>query len=207
MTSTGPLYAMGGAHPHALNDYKISIAQADAMTGLATGKKTERPQDILTPQVIVDFLCALWGRIILDPCATKDSRNLVVADNKVYGPFGEHFGGGLDIPWMDRTYCNPPYKDLRKWLEKAINEVYRCANLGAASRFALLGPTRGHRPWWHTARNTADVVVELKPLTFVGYKSAFPAPLSLLLWNGVTVAQTLTAAETVGLGYTKIASP
>jgi hypothetical protein len=186
---------MGGAHPHAL---------ADAMTGLATGLKTERPQDILTPQVIVDFLKALWGGIALDPCATRDPRNLVDAANKVYGPYGL-FNGGLDIPWQDRTYCNPPYKDLKAWLKKAVNEVYD--NLGVMPRIAVLAPTRGHRLWWHECRNTAHVVVELKPLTFVGYPGAFPAPLSLLLWNRVTVAEALTAAETVGLGYTKIAAP
>lgn len=191
MTSHGPLYAMGGAHPHALG----------AMVGLATGKKTERPQDILTPQVIVDFLHEVWGSIALDPCATRDPRNLVDAANKIYGPWGA-FRGGLDIPWVDKTYCNPPYKALRAWLEKAVNEVY--ANLGATPRIAVLAPTRGHRVWWHEVRDTAHVVLELRPLTFVGYPGAFPAPLSLLLWNGVTGEQARTAAETVGLACTKI---
>lgn len=175
----------------------------DAMTGLATGNKT-RKQDILTPQVVIDFLRALWGDIILDPCASRDARSVVRAANKVYGPWGSDFGGGLDIPWMDRTYCNPPYKHLRLWLEKAINEVSRCANVGDSPRIALLGPTRGHRSWWHSARDTAHVVMELKPLTFVGYTGTFPAPLSLLLWNRVTEAQARTAAEMVGLGCTKI---
>jgi hypothetical protein len=203
MKSTGPLYA----NPHALKDYKISIAQADAMTGLATGKKTERPQDILTPLVIVAFLHELWGGIALDPCATRDPRNVVDAANKVYGPWGPDFLGGLDIPWMDRTYCNPPYKDLRLWLGKAIDEIGKGVDSVGSPRIALLAPTRGNRTWWHRARDTTSVVVELKPLTFVGYTSAFPAPLSLLLWNRVTVAQALTAAETVGLGCTKIAAP
>lgn len=183
------------------------MKQADAMTGLATGRKTERPQDILTPPVVCDFLRLLWGDIILDPCASRDARSVVRAANKVYGPWGSDFGGGLDIPWMDRTYCNPPYKHLRAWLDKAVWESTARDNAGDYPRLALLGPTRGHRPWWHKARDTAHVVLELKPLTFIGYSGAFPAPLSLLLWNGVTVAEALTAAETVGLGCTKIAAP
>lgn len=192
--STGPLYALGGAHPNAL-------------TGLATGLKRERKQDILTPQVVVDFLHAIWGGIALDPCATRDPRNLVDAANKVYGPWGPDFEGGLDVPWVDRTYCNPPYKDLKRWLAKAINEIGKGADSVGCPRIALLGPTRGHREWWQRARETVTVALELKPLTFVGYPGAFPAPLSLWLWHGVSVAQVRTAAELVGLGYTKIATP
>lgn len=179
----------------------------DALTGLATGQKTERPQDILTPPVIVAFLRELWGSIALDPCATLDPRSVVNAWNDCFGPRYGTGESGLEIPWIDRTYCNPPYKDLRVWLEKAVHETRMYAGLVSPPRVALLGPTRGHRTWWHTARDTADVAIELKPLAFIGYPGTFPAPLSLLLWNGVTGAQAFTAAETVGLGYTKIAAP
>ena len=29
---------------------------------------------------------------------------------------------GLDIEWKDKTYCNPPYTNTTKWVEKAIEE-------------------------------------------------------------------------------------
>jgi hypothetical protein len=29
---------------------------------------------------------------------------------------------GLSVPWMDRTYCNPPYVAVRIWLDKILME-------------------------------------------------------------------------------------
>jgi len=29
---------------------------------------------------------------------------------------------GLEIEWKDKTYCNPPYTNTTKWVEKAIKE-------------------------------------------------------------------------------------
>lgn len=29
---------------------------------------------------------------------------------------------GLAIPWGTRTFCNPPYSQVAKWIEKAYNE-------------------------------------------------------------------------------------
>lgn len=29
---------------------------------------------------------------------------------------------GLKKPWMKFNYCNPPYSDIRTWIEKAISE-------------------------------------------------------------------------------------
>jgi len=29
---------------------------------------------------------------------------------------------GLSIPWGERTFCNPPYSNVAKWIEKAHDE-------------------------------------------------------------------------------------
>src|ERR1700759_4540239 len=195
--SNGPLYAFGGAHPNALDRNK------DAMTGLATGKKTERPQDILTPQVVVDFLEALWDLpIAMDPCASRDPRSIVRTSSTVdvFEDPNNPLGGGLLIPWPDCTYVNPPFKHLKHWLAKAGIE----AGSDNAPGIAMLAPTRGHREWWHEARDTCSVAIELHAkFTFVGYDQAFPAPLSLLLRNE---PDTVTAAlDKSGLRFTKVA--
>jgi hypothetical protein len=189
--STGPLYAFGGAHPHALE------RNQDAMTGLATGKKVVREQDILTPQVVVDFVQFLWNDAIrMDPCATEDPRNVLEhVYDRVYA-----LGDGLSVDWADRTYVNPPYKHLKAWMKKASEEFAKTGN-----RIAMLAPTRGHRFWWHEYRDTCSCVLELAPLKFIGYPGVFPAPLSLLLWGDTGTPDDLARALVKsGLRTTKV---
>lgn len=177
---------------------------ADAMTGLATGKKQNRKQEILTPPVVTSFLRALWGEdangnpVVLDPCAAVGQE---FATFCYHGPEHGHVDG-LTAVWMDRTYANPPYGDLERWLRKAYGETAR----GTTPRIVVLAPTRGHRDWWHEVRDTCDVVVELRPLNFIGYPGSFPAPLSLLCWN-VSYEMVRHALQESGLRYTKIALP
>lgn len=163
--STGPLYAMGGAHPHAL-------AKNDAMRGLATGnregKPAEREQDIHTPDVILDVCAALWGSIEFDPCASRTcepfaSRNLYIEDD------------GLSVAWEPGAFWNPPYKDLAAWLAHAAAQEERIG----------LYPVRTNRQWWCDFHSRhVDRIAWLKPLKFAGFKQAFPAPL-VLTYQGI----------------------
>lgn len=85
----------------------------------------------------------------------------------------------LSVPWPDRTFVNPPFGDrgaetlfgtFRDFLEKfreSKNEI------------ALLCPVRSHRAWWRAAMKSADLVLFLDPVTFLGYSQTFPAPLCL----------------------------
>jgi len=175
--SNGPLYAMGGAHPNALD-------------GFATGKRgPERPQEILTPQVVVDFVrLVLGGPIFFDPCAAVDAagnqQGLVNAYAYTFETNDPH---GLETKWPDGTYCNPPYKHLKAWLAKAVSD----ASDYSRPAITVLAPTRGHRPWFREARDAArerGFVLELNPIAFLGYEQVFPAPLSLLGFNcGLTI--------------------
>jgi hypothetical protein len=166
-----------------MDDADEAIA-GDAMQGLATGnragKGATRTQEVLTPQPIVDFVLRLWPEgISMDPCASTDPRCLVDAVVKVFKPGPNTMGlGGLDANWHDRTYVNPPYVDLQKWLAKACVSA-----LPPRSRVVMLAPVRSHRSWWRKAARFARVVVELDPVKFVGYDDAFPAPLCLMIWG------------------------
>lgn len=151
----------------------------DAMSGLATGnrkgKSKKRKQDILTPQPIVDLVEELFaGPIVLDPCATLDKRDLVQAMFCYHGP--GHVDG-LGAVWEDCTYCNPPYKNLQTWLLKAQKEADH------GNRVVVLCPVRSNRVWWRAARDSASTYVELNPVTFVGYTSAFPPAMCMMVWN------------------------
>jgi hypothetical protein len=164
----------------------------DGMTGLATGLKTTRPQEILTPESVVKFCHLLWGEgVRLDPCASNLPESVVKAEIRYV-----ERDDGLQQVWLDRTYVNPPYKNLKQWMQLASQEARQ------GYRIAMLCPVRGHRDWWHEYRDTASVEVQLKPLKFVGYDQAFPAPLCLLLWNTTEGVEAALAAA--GLKYTKV---
>jgi len=146
----------------------------NAMDGFATGKRQNRQQEILTPEVIADFAREVFGgQIAFDPCPASDLSGFV-------RPQGWSHGDGLLDPWPNGTFCNPPYKYLKKWLAKALME----ASLYRSS--IVLAPARSHRTWWRTARDAAKqvgFVLELNPVTFVGYTQVFPVPMVLLGYN------------------------
>jgi hypothetical protein len=50
--------------------------------------------------------------------------------------------GGLDIPWSDPTYCNPPYSDPLPWIEKAIEESKKGVSI------ILLTRVDPSTKWW-----------------------------------------------------------
>lgn len=169
--STGPLYAMGGAH---------------ALTGFATGnregKPNQREQEIGTPDCLLAVVRQAFGQEInLDPCANP-ARPIALSHY-----FGERYdtgkkhkdgtakmawrGDGLTSPWADKTFFNSPYENLSDWLEKSFDET----------KFEQIGlfPVRPNRQWWCSYMASVNAHAYLKPLKFEGYKQAFPAPLCL----------------------------
>lgn len=49
---------------------------------------------------------------------------------------------GLSQPWTnERVWCNPPYSNLRPWIEKAWEQDFQVAVL-------LLPADRTEQPWW-----------------------------------------------------------
>ena len=86
---------------------------------------------------------------------------------------------GLVDPWPHKTFCNPPYGELRAWLEWAM---------ATYADHIMLVPVRPHRTWWRewAATFPPSDLVYLNPLKFVGYDQAFPAPLCLARANAPT---------------------
>lgn len=108
---------------------------------------------------------------------------------------------GLDVPWVDRTFANPPFSDLEEWLAKALAE----ANREAAPRIVVLAPWRSHRAWFLDALKASPrrPAVTFEPgVRFVGHAAKFPAPIALVAWGCVVpptpegvVGQFLSHAE------------
>lgn len=123
----------------------------------------ERPQEILTPPEILEPLRTLWGTIVCDPAG---SRRHTIAEHTWYAL-------GDVMPWPDRSYCNPEFKHLKKWMAHMAE--------GADNwRACMLAPTRNHRRWFRQYAGRCSAIVWLNPIAFVGYDQKFPAPLCLL---------------------------
>lgn len=65
---------------------------------------------------------------------------------------------GLRQPWSGRVWCNPPWDDLRPWVERAWSELAR----GECHIIAMLLPgNRQEQPWWQDlvepVRDAADI--------------------------------------------------
>lgn len=143
--------------------------------GALTGK---REQSIYTPQCIVDALLELWPEgIACDPCP-GGPESIVPAVLK--------FEDGLRFPfWPARTYVNPPYNDLRPWIER-FERTEECV---------ILTPVRTHRRWWRPVLYFH--ICWLNPIKFIGYEQTFPAPLALV-YNGEREAAFKRATKGLG---------
>lgn len=133
-------------------------------------KNEKTKQEILTPELILERVREIFeGNIMLDPCAPGNNP---LRAKKFYTKGDD----GLTFKWIDKTFINPPFGDLKKWMQKASEENVE---------MIFLGPVRTHRKWFYMTKkthekvNAFDVFVTLKPLKFQGYDSTFPAPLFL----------------------------
>lgn len=134
-----------------------------------------------TPREVVTCLNRLWGRVQLDPCSNPLS--IVGAEISVSLEQG---GNGLLIPWLPRTYCNPPYGDeIPKWVKKAHQEHQRTLDLGLFGvESILLLPARPDTKWFIFARKTCQVVAFWSGrLTFLGGKTSAPFPSALFYYG------------------------
>lgn len=79
---------------------------------------------------------------------------------------------GLAIRWKKLNYVNPPYSQIRAWVEKAISE----AEIGGGTTIMLL-PARTDTRWFHDLIIGKYEVLFLKGrLKFGGQKNSAPFP-------------------------------
>lgn len=157
-------------------------ALEDALDGFATARRSDRPQQIHTPDEILQVCRAMWGRIRMDPCAS--SERSTGADVNLCGmqvdtgrkrrdgkTIWRWEGEGLRTLWIPGSYINPPFEDLDAWMSYAITQRVE---------WILLAPVRTHRSWWIQAAGLVDRIAWLKPFCFHGFEQTFPVPCALL---------------------------
>ena len=85
------------------------------------GLLTSNKQDWKTPKNIYDVYMKLG---YFDPCPTDAKFD------------------GLNIEWGKKNFVNPPYKDISKWVDKAIEEKSKGKNI------VMLIPARTDTKWF-----------------------------------------------------------
>lgn len=107
-----------------------------------------RRDDWETPPRVFERIAERFGPFALDAAA--------LPCNAKVAPFYTPDDDGLILPWLNPTFCNPPYgRALPAWLKKAIREQAR----GITS--VLLLPSNTDTAWFH------DLVLPYAALEFV----------------------------------------
>ena len=193
MSAPKPLKALYGARSHDAREARASTVKAHTGAGA-------RPQEIFTPPAVVELLRRVWGEIALDPCGhpeaivgaatTWTGHKVGTGRFRKDGTEIERWAGpGLENPWTDRTYWNPPFCELKDWIAHAAAQT---------GRHCGLFPARTSRTWCREYLYQVDGICWLNPLGFIGYASAHPDRL-VLAYQGPDV-EVLAAATPPSLG-------
>lgn len=62
---------------------------------------------------------------------------------------------GLSVEWGKTNFCNPPYRDIKKWIEKGYREHLKKKNV------IFLIPSRTDTEWWH------DYIMKCSEIRFI----------------------------------------
>jgi phage N-6-adenine-methyltransferase len=101
----------------------------------------------------------------LDACAN--------AVNAVAPKYYDLETNGLEHPWRDATWCNPPFENIEPWVEKAVGEATR----GVHSCMLVPFAAQGWKYRWH---GNFESVVLVGRVTFVGATTCINRDIALL---------------------------
>lgn len=131
------------------------IAPATKCTSGDRGK-----QIVKTPDYIFDYIHKIAGtKDVYDPCPIDPTSN------------------GLEVPWKEWNYVNPPYKCIYPWIDKAIQEAVNGNNT------LLFVPVSSSSYWYRDVIKSPHVTA----LTFIkgyikfkGHKQGLPRAICII---------------------------
>lgn len=140
-------------------------------------KPHKSEQSVSTPPEFIKKVLQLLGVNYFDIDLAADAKNTVAAhrwfDENDNSLIQSWIGGNGGWQWL-----NPPYSDIRPWVEKAWNESQKGAKI------AVLVPASVGSKWWSDFVDHKAHVLFLQPrLTFVGHEHPYPKDLALLLYT------------------------
>ena len=94
--------------------------------------------DYKTPPELYEKALKAWNitSFALDTCCSEENIPALS-----YYKNGEK--DGLKEPWFSYSWCNPPFNECKKWIEKAYNENLRGCTI------VMLLPVRTETKYWH----------------------------------------------------------
>jgi len=76
-----------------------------------------------TPEHFADLVTeAFDGEITVDPASCARANKTIKAKH-----YYDISTNGLVQPWKGNVFLNPPYDDMRNWIDKLLDEFNRCA--------------------------------------------------------------------------------
>jgi phage N-6-adenine-methyltransferase len=141
-----------------------------------------------TPKPLFDYLNSIF-HFELDPCAKPEIEARKRIDT-AHGWTQEH--EGLSKNWVNlSTFVNPPYSQINKWIDKALEEYHERVEtytmIGKPpykpKPIVLLVPARTDTKWFHKIANYSYTkIVFLKGrLKFNRQKASAPFPSCLII--------------------------
>jgi site-specific DNA-methyltransferase (adenine-specific) len=125
-----------------------------------------------TPQDFFDKLNAEF-QFNLDPCATDENHKC----NKYFTRETD----GLSQNWRGyRVFCNPPYSDIGKWVEKAFREGHKDNTI-----VVMLIPARTDTKYFHDyILHRSEIRFVKGRLKFGEGKNSAPFPSMVVIFRG-----------------------
>lgn len=140
-------------------------------------KPGKSEQSVQTP---TEFLYAVKTLLGIDIFAIDLAADVL---NSAGYSFYDEAADALQQPWAkdglgEWLWCNPPYKKLEPWVEKAALEASKGAKI------AMLVPSSTGSNWWKAwVAGVAQVHFLNGRIKFVGHKNYYPKDLALLLYR------------------------
>jgi phage N-6-adenine-methyltransferase len=121
-----------------------------------------------TPQYVFDHYNSIYD-FTLDACANKSNYKVGIYQTKEAD----------ELPWNNQiVWCNPPYSELKKWIEKAYYE----ATVHNATVVMLI-PARTDTISWHKHVAKGDVTFLKGRLKFSNSKNSAPFPSAIVVFS------------------------
>ena len=122
---------------------------------------------------------AMGAGFDLDPCSpTLNPGQAPVAAARYYTAQQD----GLSMKWQGRVYMNPPYSEVKRWVEKARLSVEN----GDTPFVVGLLPARTDTKWWNgNVAGYAEVFFLQGRLTYLGHHHPAPFPNAIVVWGNI----------------------
>lgn len=129
-----------------------------------------------TPQAVYDELNSEF-HFNLDPCATHESHKCERYFTKEDDGLQKKWGGY-------RVFCNPPYSEIGKWVEKAYRETREDNTL-----VVMLIPARTDTKYFHNFIYQRSEIRFVKGRLHFSNKGCAPFPSMIVIFRGANLKE------------------